>query len=259
MVEPYAGGCGASLQLLFKEFVSDISLNDADARIYAFWRAVLNQTEALVDRIEKATVTLEHWKECRDAYNAPSAQNQIDLAFAVFFLNRCNRSGILMGGGPIGGYEQKGNWKLDARFNRAELISRIRRIADYRSRIKITCFDAIDLLKGLPKDPVRFAYLDPPYFEKGQRLYMNSMNAKNHADLAQFLHSNPPFRWALTYDAAPEIRELYRDFRIYEFSLSYSAAKRRTGSEFLIVDPRLEVAQEIFENNNRAGRLAFVG
>lgn len=39
-------------------------------------------------------------------------------------MNRINRSGIIKAG-VIGGMEKSGLWKLDARFNREDLIFRI--------------------------------------------------------------------------------------------------------------------------------------
>jgi DNA adenine methylase len=258
-VEPFAGGAGASLQLMVSEFVSSVVLNDADRRVFAFWRAALNQTEALVERIAEADISIKTWHRCRAVYDAPSRHSQMELAFSVFFLNRCNRSGILSGGGPIGGYKQNGNWKLDARFNRDELISRIRRIAEYRDRIEVRREDALELLKALPKVSGRepIVYLDPPYYKKGQRLYLNAMEHQDHVALAAFLHSSPPFRWILTYDNVAAIRGLYRDMKRHQFTLSYSAYERRTGKELLIVDPRISVSREILKGCSRHGRLQF--
>ena len=259
VVEPFAGGAGASLRLLFDEFASELLLNDTDSRIYAFWRSVLNQTDELVRRIRKVSVTMTTWRRCRTVYDAGvSRRKQLDIAFATFFLNRCDRSGILMDGGPIGGYEQTGKWKLDARFNRDDLIARIRRIASYRDRIKVTRLNAYELLKRLPVSGERLlVYLDPPYYEKGQRLYLNSLEHEDHEKLAKLLLSDPPFRWVLTYDNVSAIRKLYGSLPLRSFELHYSAYRRTVGRELIIFDPRLDVPQEILRKNNRAGRLRF--
>lgn len=253
IVEPFAGGAGASLRLMFDEFASNLVLNDLDRRVYAFWRAVLNQTENLVDRISSSAITMKQWRACRRIYESPArGQKQLDLAFAVFFLNRCNRSGILMGGGPIGGYDQSGEWKLDARFNRTDLVARIRRIATYRERIKITRMDARALLKGMkPADDRMLVFLDPPYYVKGQRLYYNALEHEDHEKLAQFLLNDPPFKWVLTYDNAPAIRKLYKSLNPKPFTLSYSAYERRVGKELLIFDPRLKIARGIISRHVR--------
>lgn len=259
IVEPFAGGAGASLRLMFDEFASDLILNDADPRIYAFWRAVLNQTDQLVQRIRKAPVTMANWRKCRSLYDSGvSRKRQIDVAFSTFFLNRCNRSGILMDGGPIGGYDQRGKWKLNARFNREDLIARIRRIASYRDRIKVMRLDARELLHKLPVSNDRLlVYLDPPYYEKGQRLYLNSLEHEDHKMLAKLLLNNPSFRWVLTYDNVEAIRNLYAPLAPRPFELSYSAYRRSTGRELIVFDPRLKVPVEMLRAHNRLGRLQF--
>ena len=259
IVEPFAGGAGASLRLLFDEFASELILNDADSRIYAFWRAVLNQTDELIARIRRTSVTMAKWRKCRAIYTSGiSRQRQLDVAFSAFFLNRCNRSGILMDGGPIGGYEQTGEWKLNARFNRDDLIARIRRIASYRDRIKVMRLDACELLKQLPASNERLlVYLDPPYYEKGQRLYLNSLEHKDHVRLAKLLLNDPPFLWVLTYDNVDAIRKLYASLAPRPFELSYSAYRRRTGRELIIFDPRLTIPAAMVDAHSRPGRLHF--
>ncbi|MEW2639883.1 DNA adenine methylase, partial [Vibrio cholerae] len=44
-VEPYAGGAGLALSLLFNKVVPHIHLNDLDLSIWAFWYSILNHTE----------------------------------------------------------------------------------------------------------------------------------------------------------------------------------------------------------------------
>jgi DNA adenine methylase len=164
--EPFAGGAGAALSLLFSERVSKILLNDADPCIYAFWDSILNQSGRFLSLLDKTALTIDVWRRQRDIYRNPKRHSRVRVGFATFFLNRCNRSGIIMNAGPIGGIEQKGKWKIDARFNRQELRRRINKILVYRERIEISNKDAIDFLKNdvtpqARKKPV-FVYLDPP-------------------------------------------------------------------------------------------------
>ena len=199
------------------------------------------------------------WRRCRSVYDSGvSRQRQLDVAFSTFFLNRCNRSGIMMGGGPIGGYDQRGKWKLNARFNREDLVARIRRIASYRDRIKVMRLDARELLRKVPASHRRLlVYLDPPYYEKGRRLYFNSLEHDDHVKLAKFLLNGPPFRWVLTYDNVKAIRDLYAPLAPRPFELSYSAYKRKIGREVIVFDPRLDVPPEMLQTHNRPGRLHF--
>jgi D12 class N6 adenine-specific DNA methyltransferase len=115
-IEPYAGGAGAALALLFEEHVDRIVINDADYRIYAFWRAALSQTDAFVDRIRTVRLTVGEWRRQREIFQRGRRESILRLGFATFYLNRCNRSGIIASDGPIGGLDQRGKWKIDARL-----------------------------------------------------------------------------------------------------------------------------------------------
>jgi len=237
-VEPYAGGAGVALSLLYGEHVDRILINDADPNIYAFWKAVLYQTNKFVRLLHQTPATIDEWARQRYIYQHPAGYSELRRGFATFFLNRCNRSGIIASGGPIGGQRQNGNWKIDARLNRDALEQRIRRIAMYRDRIEVSAADAIDFLDGevvaLSAKQKPFIYLDPPYYAKGRDLYLNYYEHADHARLARHMTSVNRLPWILSYDKVPEIARLYSDFRQVRFSLDYTARERYEGNEILI-------------------------
>ena len=243
-VEPYAGGAGAAINLLLGEHVGEIVLNDIDRCVSAFWRAVLNQTATFTRLVRQTRVTIPEWKRQREIYRSPSRHSQVALGFSGFYLNRCNRSGIIVNGGPIGGVRQTGRWKLNARFNKPELIRRIERVALYKSRITIRNDDALTFLKRVVAkcDPDRtLVYLDPPYYEKGSQLYLNYYTPEDHKMLAAFLKANRKMKWVLSYDDVPEVRELYRDVRRIRYGLNYSASSARRGREILFFSDSMEI------------------
>ncbi|HEX3093178.1 MAG TPA: DNA adenine methylase [Candidatus Angelobacter sp.] len=241
--ESYAGGAGAALSLLYWEYVSKLYLNDADPCIYAVWRSVLDHTEDFCKRVRDIALSIDEWKRQKSIYANHADHNTLDVGFATFYLNRTNRSGIIKNGGPIGGYDQTGPWKIDARFGRKALIERIERIALYRERIAFTAFDAISFCKSLPPSPKLFFYLDPPYYVKGSELYLNHYKDSDHKELAAFLKARSSMNWVMTYDRVAEIEKLYKGFRRTRFSLSYSATKRKTGKELLIFSKSLRVPE----------------
>ncbi len=237
-VEPYAGGAGVALSLLYEEYASHIHINDLDEAVHAFWDAVLHNTDALCERIADTAVTMDEWHRQKAVLEADGADS-LDLAFATFFLNRTNRSGIVRGG-VIGGQEQKGRWKLSARYNTPALVQRIKKVARFGSRITLTPHDAAHYIKhvlpSIPKDAV--VYLDPPYFVKGQGLYRNAYDKAAHAEIARLV---PKIRqeWVVSYDAADEIKALYDDYDPLEYDLSYSAQDRYRGDEVMFFKPGL--------------------
>ena len=237
-VEPYAGGAGIALQLLFEEYVDRVVINDADPRLRSFWWAVSQRTREFIELLRTTPVTVDAWHRQREIYARCDFEAPLRLGFATFFLNRTSRSGIVHNSGPIGGYDQTGNYKIDARYNSRELVKRIVRIGAYADRIETKGEDGQDLLESLAKDRERakraFVYLDPPYYAKGRALYMNHFTRQQHESLAAFLQDSPGFDWILTYDDVSSIRRLYEGFSQLSFSLSYSAYERRLGSELLI-------------------------
>lgn len=236
--EPFAGGAGIACRLLLNGTISEAWINDIDPAIHAFWHSVLNETDGLCDRISNTNIDIVEWNKQRNV-QTDSFASILQLGFSTLFLNRTNRSGILRGG-VIGGKEQKGNYLLDCRFDRIDLIRKIRRIALYRDQIKLTQTDARlyigSTLKKLPAHALVNA--DPPYYRAGPDLYTNSYQHSDHAALARAIRAMP-HRWMLTYDDAPEICALYAGLAQYRKNLTYYAQVKRSAAELLVLSPRL--------------------
>jgi DNA adenine methylase len=245
--EPYAGGAGVALALLFGDYAARIHINDLDRSVYAFWHSVLNETEALCKLISDTPRTVPAWRLQRQIQQDKESASLLALGFSTFFLNRTNRSGIIASGGLIGGIEQKGEWGMEARYNAPDLIRRVEKIAAFGSRISLTNYDALAFLEHAGSTlPVKsLVYLDPPYFVKGQqKLYANYYRADDHAAVASAL-SNYAWPWVVSYDAAPEIRRLYRSYRVREYDLRYTAAGSYMGSEVMFFSPKLRLPRGV--------------
>lgn len=245
-LEPFAGGSGVALGLLSSGAVSRIYLNDADYHIYCFWAAILQDNERFLEKIYSVDLSIEEWQKQKGIYVKPNACSIFEIGFSTFYLNRCNRSGILNGAGPIGGYEQNGKWKLDARFNKKQLINRISAIGAYKQFISIYNLDAIEFLQNYLKENKNenndiLVYIDPPYVSAGSRLYLNLYHESDHKKLAEFLKDQHEFFWILTYDDNSIIRELYSSCQRWSFSLGYSLQKKHKGTELLIAPKWLEI------------------
>jgi len=243
--EPYAGGAGAALGLLMSGAVSEVFLNDADIRIYSFWQALLSESEQFIDNIQQVPLTMEEWARQREISKNPNIHDLFEVGFSTFYMNRCNRSGILSGG-PIGGYQQDGKWRIDVRFNRDNLSARIEALGRLRNSIHISNLDAIDFLKttlprGRGRDKV-FVYLDPPYVVKARKLYLNVYEAKNHADLAKYMTSQKTLPWMMSYDDCDLIRNLYsKTCTVQKLPIRYSLQIKRSAEELLITPSTIDL------------------
>jgi DNA adenine methylase len=242
-VEPYAGGAAIALELLFHEFVSRVHINDVSKPVHAFWKSVLGDTDELCRLVSKTPLTVAQWYKQKRIMGHPSDHDHVKLGFATFFLNRTNRSGIL-NGGIIGGRDQTGPWKIDARYNAKELIRRIEAIAKMRSRINLTRQDALKFLTaGVSRWPKEtLIYLDPPYYVKGRDLYYDFYEHADHEQIAKFMNQTRiRQRWIVSYDNVRPIRELYKRASHIVYDIGYSARAASQGSEIMFFCDDLKV------------------
>ncbi|MGB3477973.1 MAG: DNA adenine methylase [bacterium] len=240
-VEPYAGGASVALYLLVNGYVKEITINDFDRTIYAFWYSILSDTEGFCRKIKNTEITVENWKKFKKIHKNKKAADLFDLGFATFFLNRTNHSGVL-DGGVIGGKDQKGKYKINCRFNKESLIERIKFIASYRLNIHLYNFDALDLIKKIQRESVNrntIFYFDPPYYLKGPSLYMNHYKNSDHKRVSEEIKRMRNARWIVSYDNVPEIKNLYKGMKKKEYSLLHTANEIRIGKEILFFSDNL--------------------
>ncbi|MGC3020337.1 DNA adenine methylase [Brevibacterium sp. FAM 24630] len=243
-VEPYAGGAGAALALLVSGQVERIAINDLDPAVFAFWNAVVTQPDEFTALLNSVELSVDEWERQREIYLTSARDDYLTLGFATFYLNRTNRSGVL-NGGPIGGKDQTGNYKIDARFNRAGLTERIRLIALHAGRISVTNEDGLRVIERYSDRDDAFIYADPPYFEKAGSLYLNAFRDSDHRALAGCLKDVQRAKWILTYDNVPQVAELYSDLRRRLFALNYSAHRVMKASEIMVFSSDLTIPEEI--------------
>ena len=206
-----------ALQLLGNNSVERIGLVDADPMVASFWRVVFFDSEWLCDQIENIDVSVSSWKRMRSA----SHDGDREKALACLFLNRTSFSGILaLTAGPIGGKEQKSDYKIDCRFPRNTLVRRVRTAASFKDRVDFVwglswkrAMSRIAKMRkngGLSDDV--FFYFDPPFFKKADRLYRFYFEDKDHVDLRDHIIAMKD-PWILSYDYDPMVEELYSESR----------------------------------------------
>lgn len=254
-LEPYAGGAGVALELLFEGQAGHIHINDADPAIYAFWVAVTKHSEELLALLEFTPITMDEWFRWRSVLREEINASLVEKGFATLFLNRTNRSGILKAG-VIGGKNQDGDYKLDARFKKDVVAARIGAIAKRARNISVYCEDSLQILKRcaefLPKQSL--IYLDPPYYVKGKGLYRNYYEHDDHVAIAKKLQQKG-FRWpwVVSYDNAEEICAMYQMSQSLSYGLNYSAQRRYVGNEVMFFSRNVVVPDESIPQTKAAG------
>ena len=234
-IEPFAGGAGIAMELLLRNVVSRIVINDYDKAVWSFWKAILTETDRFVEEIRTVPLTVDEWQKQHEILVTQNDKYSFELGFAAFYLNRTNRSGIIKGG-VIGGQEQAKDWKMDVRFKREELVTRIQRIAARKKDIKLYNKDVNSFIKNYVPlyEENALIYFYPPYFRKGQQLYMNFFNYKDHVRIEQEIREHVNCDWIITYDYEPQIEEIYHNYNLRLYDLNYSVSTKRKANELMI-------------------------
>ncbi len=256
--EPYCGGAGAGINLLLNDSIDELWLNDASSAIYSFWYSIKHLGDEFLRLFDETEVTLSEWflqKKVFENTDLKTNDGLLKKGFATFFLNRTNRSGII-DAGPIGGQtipsQENANYKIDARFNKINLRPKLEKIIGLSDRIQVFNLDALDFLSVL-KNPIPkyqkhdfFVYLDPPYYTQGSSLYLNYYDKKDHESISKFLKQNElNFKWILSYDSVKPIRELYSEFRTYNFYLNYHVQESKMGKELLVYSKNSQIPKNL--------------
>jgi len=241
--EPYAGGAGLALRLLFEGYVDHICINDLDKSIYSFWKSIIDYPDEFCEWIEKVDVSVANWRKYKILQNNAEHTQCFELAKSTFFLNRTNISGVIKGG-IIGGLKQTGRYKIDARFNKSDLIGRIQKIKTVKNRISVSNLDGLYFVNKLDKKKEEiFIYLDPPYLQKGANLYMNFYSKEDHKKLSKVVRQLRT-KWIVSYDNHDFILSLYAEQRKIVHTLSQSASNR-IGNEIFIFSENLNVIDSL--------------
>ena len=247
-IEPFAGGAGLALKLLLNGDVKKIIINDFDYAIYCFWYCVLNYADELCNFIREVNVTPAEWEKQKNIYNNQKEYDVLDIGKATFFLNRTNVSGVIKGG-MIGGQNQTGNYLIDARFNKENLIERIAEITKHKNNIDLYNRDAVDFLKNiLPHYYKVFINFDPPYVEKGGQLYKNSFIEKDHEALRDAIRKCSR-KWIVTYDVCDLTKNLYSKYRSSYIDINYSVKTNRKAKEYIFFSKSMLIPKDIKINS----------
>ena len=240
--EPYAGSAAVGLELLQRGHIDRLVLCEKDILLYAFWECVFRHTEALCDIIQNTAITIDTWLQ-QLPYRNMTSLNQaeiLELAFAGLFFNRTNFSGILKAN-PIGGIKQTSKYSIDCRFNKTKIIKIIHQLSVYKDVVEVNIGDALQFMGSQNAEFLKkscFAYFDPPYYEKGAKLYRHYYTNQDHIALSQYVQNVHHLDWIISYDDAPFICGLYGNTgtRYQPLFLDYTCASkvRTKGQELLI-------------------------
>ncbi len=226
--EPFLGGGSV---FFAKTKVTYNVLNDLESEIINFYKVILdNEMKCkLIYQFEKEVANRERHNEVKQMI----PQNILERAFKTYYLNRTSYCGIIHV--PAWGYvEGKSappkNW---GKF--------IESASEKLSNVELFSLDYSDILKMPKRGSKVLVYLDPPYYHADQkRAYTKSFTLEEHVRLADSLYGYK-YKFCLSYDDCPEVRELYKWANIYDVSWLYNTdnkpgGKRKACKELIITN-----------------------
>ena len=245
LVEPFVGGGSIFLNFIENKWVNQAVIGDRDQLVYSFWKVLFEDPEYLISFIKRVKVNVDNFNYYKKIAKNEAHYSRKKLAEACLFLNRTSFSGILANNaGPIGGKNQKSEYKIDCRFNKLLLINKIRDISHFSPKVTVLPYNwnlTINFALSKHKEKKLFFYLDPPFYRKAERLYRHYFSNKMiHVALSKKLKSLK-HKWILSYDRVREIKELYNPFiqRSFAFPYSINSPARRIAKEYFITSKNL--------------------
>ena len=243
--EPFSGGSSIALSIdpNVPRWINDLderpmtvlqALRDDPGGFIAACRAI----PPMAPDEKKGTSGYESGKQrLREVFDAAIAGELENKAVAYYFINRTAHSARTAS--EVQYFSAPERWNIVA-------TDRLHEVAKRLQGMTITIGDYSSLLQAPGKNP--WIYLDPPYVSdslrrQSSRLYAKSFEIDDHVRLADAF-KRCPHRICLSYDDHPMIRDLYRDFWIYEAQWVYSVTSlakdpdriRPTANELIIAN-----------------------
>ena len=150
----------------------------------------------------------------------PESLSEIERAYRFLYLQR-----LTFGGRVIGQSFAVSKDGHPCRFNIYEMEANLKNIHKRLVGVVIECLPYFEFIKRYDKDHTLF-YLDPPYFGV-ENIYGKDLFFEEDFQKMADILKNINGKFIMSINDAPEIREIFKDFKIQEIDTIYSAAKNQ--------------------------------
>jgi DNA adenine methylase len=233
--ECFFGGGGIGLKFLTDNpSIKNIWINDKDIGIASLWTCVIKHPDELIERVQRFIPTIEAFYSVKNELIAETPGSTVDLGFKKLAIHQLSYSGLgTKSGGPLGGAQQKSQYKIDCRWSPDYISTKIKNLHAELKHYNIhggecSNLDFGDMIRDTSSESL--LYLDPPYFVKGNELYQHSFALADHVRLSEMLRETK-HKWVLSYDDCPEIRAMYEWAHIENLDVTYTINNKKTTDE----------------------------
>lgn len=225
-VEVFAG----SATVLFQKDPSKSEIiNDLDRELVTFYRVIKHHPEEFHRQFKFCLSSRDEFERLQKV--EPSTLTDVQRAARYFHLQKASFGGKIVG-------QTFGTSTTDS--PRLNLFTIEQTITEAWQRLWNVTIEALDFRALLPKYDREhtFFFLDPPYWQLPG--YRFDLAAQDFHDLREIL-AGLSGAFLMTINDTPEVREIFREFRIEEVRLKYSMSKEP--------DSRGEERTELFVTN----------
>ncbi len=235
LVEPFAGGAIVGLTVAAERLAEEVVLVEKDPAVSALWELLIAGDDLAVEDLYDRILSFDMTSDNVDAALSGYATSLTMKAFATIIRNRVNRGGILAAGASRMKSGENGRG-LKSRWYPETLVKRMRAIRTFNHRLWFMPGDAFDLLPMMQDDPDTAWFVDPPYTaggkNAGSRLY--TFSEINHDQLFKDMSAcaGPVL---MTYDDAPEVRDLAAKYRFKVKEVPMKTTHHEVKNELLLL------------------------
>lgn len=207
-VEPFAGGA----QVLFHKEPSPVEVvNDLDNEVVNFFRVCQHHFEELVRHLRYCVMS-RTWYGLL-AKTDPSGLTDIQRASRFFYLQKNSFGGLVV--------KRTYHFHVTHRpnFTPARIARVLERVHERLQGVQIECLPYEEVLKRFDR-PTTVFFLDPPYW--GRKLYHFNFTREDFIALERRL-AILKGKFILSLNDVPEVRALFRSYRIVQTSIKYTA------------------------------------
>lgn len=213
--EPF---CGAAWVLFAKEPSRCEVINDLDGELVTFWRVLQNHLEEFL-RYYKFAVVSRTIFELENKKN-PVTLTDVHRAVRYYYLQRLG----------FGGKTHDRTFGTSAstgpRLNLGTAQETLLEVHWRLSKVVIEHLDACDCMLRYDR-PTTFFYIDPPYWKTDG--YVTPFTSADYERLVATL-SKLQGSFLLSCNDHPDVRQIFKGFRIRKVTTTYSAANGRSSS-----------------------------
>jgi len=224
--ELFFGGGAITFKLLKLGVLESILINEIDPSLARLWNAVIKTPCRLRSGVRAVKPSVDLFLRAKDR-----VLRGVGSGLEAMIVNRMSYGGRGVKANPQGGLKQDSEYKIDCRWKPEALCRNISTCSRLLNSVDIVGGKCHSEDYSIWLNSPHLMYLDPPYWEKGEGLYLHSFDEEEHERLRRELGHR--INWILSYNNVPETQLMYNGYHRQTGTTNGNGGFKE-GSEMLI-------------------------